>query len=181
MKRISEGETENCFTWNAENLWQDNTYKNGLLVHEINNTKSGYEYRYEYDQKGHVTRKYGFAGMGDFDFRYTYDANGNLIKEVKKAAYCLSIAMGYYTVGDDDWTDRAMNITETVAYTYDKNGKCTAVERTVTEKGARIGTEKCSFEEDGYPNRREAECLKGGKQVWKLVGERIAQNESKEK
>lgn len=181
MKRASKGETEKCFAW-TNYLWHDNTYKNGRLVHEINNTKSGLEYRYEYDQKGRVTRKYGKSGVGEIDCRYTYDAEGNLVKEVNTGASCLDNKPAYYLLTEEErMFGGGKKIVETVTYTYDKNGKRTGLERTVTRSGAKIGSEKFSFEEDGYPNHREVVCTEDGKQALKLVGERIAQNESKEK
>ena len=179
MKRVAEGETENCFAFIEDALWHDNTYQNGRLVHEINNTKSGCEFRYEYDQKGRVTRQYGHVGgAGKLDCRYTYDADGRLVKEVKSCAYKIGYGSDYYEFGEEEWFDTEMHITETVSYTFDANGNQTGIERTVTRDGAVVGTEKADYEEDGYPNHTEAVKTKDGKQVFKLVGERIAHNES---
>ena len=179
MKRVAEGETENCFAFIEDVLWHDNTYQNGRLVHEINNTKSGCEFRYEYDRKGRVTRQYGHVGgAGKLDCRYTYDADGRLVKEVKSCAYKIGYGSDYYEYGEEEWFDTEMHITETVSYTFDANGNQTGIERTVTRDGAVVGTEKADFEEGGYPNHTEAVKTKDGKQVFKLVGERIAHNES---
>lgn len=170
MTHTREGKEEDCFSWLPDDtMWQLNTYSNGLLVHEVNTTKNGGDYYYEYNAKKQLVRVYGSAGVvGESEIKYTYDSKGNRTAIEKKGrAY---VVEGPFTA-DEYYFDKIA--VENIRYSYDNEGKKTTKEYKITVDGKTVGTSKQSFDKDGKTVRLEAHCFLKGKEIWKMTGERI--------
>ena len=171
MTHSLEGNEENCFSWKSDNtMWEFNTYNSdGLLVHELNTTKNGRDYYYEYNAKKQLVRVYGRAGVvGASETKYTYDSKGNQTAiESKGSAYF----MGSSFTTDDYYYDK--DAVATSRFSYDNEGKKTTRDYKITVEGKTVGTSKQNFDKDGNTIRLEEHCFFEGKEVWSRIGERI--------
>ncbi len=151
-------------------IWEENTFENGLLIHGLTHIQGWFECTYEYDAAKNCIREYGEDGSdGPFDVRHTYDEKGNLITSVSEEAYDQFFDE---SLTDEEKHGKLLTVV-TTQYTYDEDGNRIGEDKTETYRGKTVYTAKKVFDADGNTVQKEEIRFEDGKETWKLVGEKI--------